>query len=268
MEDLLVSIIQTDLEWENPLANLKQFERLFKKIDKTDLILLPEMFTTGFSMNAKALAEQKDGPTFNWMRTQAQKQDAVICGSLIIEEDGNYYNRLIWMQPNGEFEKYDKRHLFRMANENDSFTGGDKRLICELKGWKIMPLVCYDLRFPVWSRNQFETDRKSYATAEYDLLFYIANWPEARIAAWNKLLAARAIENQVYVVGLNRIGEDGKGIIYNGGSQLIDAKGDVIWQAKDFQAVVNTVELKAKALIDFRKKFPVGMDGDDWKFDE
>lgn len=265
MEDLRVSLCQADLAWEDPQANFKLFEQLFEQIEQTDLILLPEMFNTGFSMRSADLAEQMDGATVNWMRMQADKQQAVICGSLIVLENGKYFNRLIWMKPNGKYETYDKRHLFRMANENDHFSAGNKRLIVELKGWKIMPLVCYDLRFPVWSRNRFETDRNTFAKAEYDLLVYIANWPEPRVEAWKKLLAARAIENQAYVVGLNRVGKDGKDIPYSGGSRYIDAKGDVIWEAEDHQTTVHTVTLNFKELADFREKFPVGMDGDEFE---
>lgn len=263
-EDIRISLCQANLVWESPQANFKQFEQLFEQIEQTDLILLPEMFNTGFSMRSADLAESMDGHTVNWMREQAQKMQAVICGSLIVEENGKYFNRLVWMKADGKYHTYDKRHLFRMANENDHFTAGNQRLIVELKGWKIMPLVCYDLRFPVWSRNRFETDRSSYAHAEYDLLLYIANWPKPRVEAWKKLLAARAIENQAYVVGLNRVGKDGKEIPYSGGSRFIDPKGEVMWQAEDHQKAVKTLKLSAKELIDFRKKFPVGMDGDEF----
>ncbi|MEX2379402.1 MAG: amidohydrolase [Vicingaceae bacterium] len=264
MEDLRVSLCQADIVWEDPQGNFKLFEQFFEQIEQTDLILLPEMFNTGFSMRSADLAEQMDGATVNWMRKQAEIQQAVICGSLIVEEEGKYFNRLVWMKPDGTYETYDKRHLFRMANENNHFSAGNKRLIVELKGWKIMPLVCYDLRFPVWSRNRFETDRNSFAKAEYDLLFYIANWPEPRVEAWKKLLAARAIENQAYVVGLNRIGTDGKDVPYSGGSRYIDTKGELMWKAEDHQTTVQTMTLSAKELADFRKKFPVGMDGDEF----
>lgn len=265
MEDLRVSLCQADLAWENPQANFKLFEQLFEQIEQTDLILLPEMFNTGFSMRSSDLAEKMNGATINWMQKQAKKKQAAICGSLILEENGEHFNRLIWVKPNGECETYDKRHLFRMANENDHFSAGNKRLIVELKGWKIMPLVCYDLRFPVWSRNRFKTDRNTFTKTEYDLLIYIANWPEPRVEAWKKLLAARAIENQAYVVGLNRVGKDGKDIPYSGGSSYIDAKGDIIWKAEDHQTTVHTVTLNFKELADFREKFPVGMDGDDFE---
>ena len=265
MQDLKISLLQSELEWENPAANRQHFSKLIDAIADTDLILLPEMFSTGFTMNSTDLAETMDGETVQWMKTQAVEKDAVICGSLIIKENSKFFNRLIWMRPDGSFETYDKRHLFRMANENEHFSGGKSRLIVELSGWKICPMVCYDLRFPVWSRNKAETDRKSYAHWEYDVLIYIANWPEPRVSAWEKLLYARAIENQCYVAAVNRIGEDGKGISYSGSSTLIDAKGETIWKAKDNSAEVITLELSKNDLADFREKFPVGMDGDEFE---
>jgi len=266
MDELKISLIQTELYWENPEANRKQFEEKIDLIEtETDLILLPEMFTTGFSMNSVHLAEKMGGESLKWMKKLAHQRKTVICGSLIIEEKGNYYNRLIWMQADGKFEYYDKRHLFRMAQENRYFSPGKERLITQIKGWKICPQICYDLRFPVWSRNQFKTDRNTYAHPEYDLLIYIANWPEARVDAWKKLLHARAIENQAYVVGLNRIGRDGKDVAYNGGSIVIDAKGMNLWEAEDNQEELINIKLNMDQLESFRKKFPVGMDGDEFE---
>lgn len=262
MNPLRISLIQSDLVWEDPKSNRDQFEEKINRLDETDLIILPEMFTTGFSMASDKLSEKMEGESIQWMRRMAETSGAVICGSLIIEEKGEYFNRLIWMQADGEFEQYDKRHLFRMANEDQHFSPGKKKLIVELKGWKICPLICYDLRFPVWSRNRYETDRKSYAHASYDLLIYIANWPAPRTAAWRKLLMARAIENQVYVAGVNRVGRDEMQIQYTGGSSLIDPKGELIWEAFDEKEETVTLSIGKKELDDFRKKFPLGMDAD------
>lgn len=265
MQDLRISLLQSKLEWENPAANRDHFSVLLDGIAETDLILLPEMFSTGFTMNSAGLAETMDGETLQWMQAQAEKKNAVICGSLIIQEEKKFFNRLIWMRPDASFETYDKRHLFRMANENEHFSPGSSKLVVELKGWKICPLVCYDLRFPVWSRNIAETDRMSYANWEYDLLVYIANWPEPRIKAWEKLLYARAIENQCYVAAVNRIGEDGKGIDYSGSSMAIDAKGELLWKAEDNKAEIKTLKFSKSELEAFRKKFPLGMDGDEFE---
>lgn len=259
-ENLKVSLIQTSLHWENKEENLKHFAEKIQQIRDTDLILLPEMFNTGFSMNSTKLHERMDGHTIAWMKEKAAKKNAVVCGSLIVEEDGKYYNRLVWMRPDGSFETYDKKHLFRMADEEKYFSPGNKRLIVELKAWKIFPQICYDLRFPVYSRNRF-THENNKVEAEYDLAFYIANWPAARANAWTTLLRARAIENQCYVIGLNRTGEDGNKIAYNGQSSVIDAKGDTMEDTAGTESTI-TVSLDKQELNDFREKFPVGMDSD------
>tara|TARA_R110000868_G_scaffold197243_9_gene443382 strand:- start:1254 stop:2060 length:807 start_codon:yes stop_codon:yes gene_type:complete len=262
MSQLKISLIQTTLFWENASKNRTHFESKIASLPETDLILLPEMFSTGFSMNITEVSESMNGETIEWMQKMAEKKQAVVCGSLIIKEGDNYFNRLIWMPPNGNLVHYDKRHLFRMAGENDYFSGGEKRTIIELKGWKICPLICYDLRFPVWSRNRNQTDRKTFVEPEYDLLIYIANWPQPRVDAWKKLLYARAIENQVFVAGLNRIGTDGNEVPYSGGSMVLNAKGEELWTAADHQEEIQTIRLDLKTLEEFRKKFPVGMDGD------
>lgn len=246
MQDLIISIIQTDLVWENVAANLANFERKIASIKQpTDLILLPEMFTTGFSMKSEELAESIDGRTMQWMAQQAKKHNAVIAGSLIIKEKGNYYNRLIWMRPNCSYQSYDKRHLFAMGGEHEHFTAGTERLIVELKGWKICPLVCYDLRFPVWARN----------TENYDLLLYLANWPIPRITHWQALLKARAIENQCYTVGVNRIGTDAFGNYYSGNSAIIDARGETLFE-EAHQTTVYTQKISKKYLEKTRKDLP------------
>lgn len=264
--DLEIALIQSPLFWEDPKKNLAYFREKISTLKGLDLVLLPEMFNTGFSMNSAKLAEQMHGPSMQWMQQLAKECKIVLCGSLIISENAHFYNRLIWMRPDGSYETYDKRHLFRMANEDAHFTAGTKQLIVELKGWKIFPQICYDLRFPVWSRNKFKTDRKSYAEASYDLCFYIANWPQARISAWSTLLRARAIENQAYIIGLNRTGEDGNKIAYNGMSAVVDAKGDTIEDLGSQIEKTVTCSLKYAVLQEFRQKFPVGMDADEFEW--
>ena len=263
MHNLKVTLVQTELHWENADANLAMFTQKLSGIEKgsTDLIVLPEMFSTGFSMNAKHLAEKENGKTIQWMAQQANNKNAVITGSIIFEEDGKYYNRLIWMRPDGTFEYYNKRHLFSMGNEHLHYSAGDKKIITELNGWKICPLVCYDLRFPVWSRNHFIRENAT-AIAEYDLLIYIANWPERRNHPWKTLLLARAIENQCYVAGLNRVGADGNNIIHSGDSAIINAKGEIISTIPAHKNYISTIELNYNELINFRKEFPVGLDAD------
>ena len=254
MNDLKITIIQADVIWENAKANLEAFTTTIHSIEATDLIILPETFSTGFSMNSAKLAEPMGGLTMAWMADIAKQSNAVIAGSLILEEGGKIYNRFIWMRPDGTFEKYDKRHLFTMGNEHNHYTKGQENLIVELKGWNICPQICYDLRFPVWSRNNSKNP--------YDLLIYVANWPEVRIAAWEKLLYARAIENQCYVAAVNRIGVDGEGVNCIGNSMLIDSKGDQLWKATDSKEETKTALLSMKELNAFREKFPVLEDGD------
>ena len=253
--DLKVTLIQSDLHWEDVDKNLDMFsEKIASISEPIDIIVLPEMFNTGFSMKSKELCEKMDGKSVSWMCIQAKNIDAVIVGSLIIEENNKFYNRLIWAQPNGVIYTYDKRHLFRMANEHDYFTAGNERIVIEYKGWKICPLVCYDLRFPVWSRNSSKD--------QYDLLIYIANWPGARKVPWSKLLEARAIENQCYVVGVNRVGEDGNGFGYTGNSAIINPKGETISKILENENCTETVRLSLGDLNNFRNVFPVGMDAD------
>lgn len=253
MQDLKISIVQSPLHWESPAANLAMLEeKIWRHSDLGDLIILPEMFSTGFSMNAASLAEPMNLTSFKWMRQMAAQTGAVVTGSLIIKDKDAYYNRLIWMQPDGNYQYYDKRHLFRMAGEHEVYSSGNKPLIVTLKGWRIMPLVCYDLRFPVWSRNQGNV---------YDLLIYVANWPEARSQAWKTLLPARAIENVSYVAGVNRIGQDGKGISYSGDSGVFNMKGDLLSDFGD-QDIIRTISLSATDLQSFREKFPAFLDGD------
>ena len=265
MQDLSVTIIQTDLFWENSTANLANLEEKMAQISlPTDLIILPEMFTTGFTMNAKIVAEPMNYTTFKWMKQQAKRTRAVILGSFIVKEGEHFFNRLISMRPDGSFETYDKRHLFRMGEEDKTFTSGKKRLIVELKGWRICPLICYDLRFPVWSRNGYSKVENRKSEIDYDLLIYIANWPAVRSQVWDTLLQARAIENQSYCIGVNRVGKDGMGLEYSGNSAVIDFKGNQLFYQKNSEVIVSQT-LNKKDLEDFRNKFPAYLDADDFE---
>ena len=259
MNDLHITTIQTKLHWENPDANRAMLEEnMAGIIDSTDVIVLPEMFTTGFSMNAENLAEPMNFHTMKWMRAMASKNNALILGSAIIKENNKFYNRLIWMEPDGIFKTYDKRHLFRMADEDKSYAAGQSKLISEWRGWKICPLVCYDLRFPVFSRNTYDTTINSLA---YDVLVYVANWPAARSNHWQTLLQARAIENLSYVVGVNRTGVDGNQNKYEGHSSVIDPMGIIIYDREQDEEVI-THTLKADVLKNWREKFPAWRDAD------
>ena len=254
--DLKVSIIQTNLSWEDKTTNLNHFsEKIDKLPSSADVVILPEMFTTGFSMHPENLAETMDGSSVQWMKEKAGQHNIVLSGSLIIEESGNYLNRSITALPDGRLYTYDKRHLFRMGEENEHYSGGNKRMIFTYGNWRIFPLICYDLRFPVWSRNR----------DDYDLVFYVANWPESRRHVWKSLLLARALENQVYVVGVNRIGSGGQGLTYAGDSLVIDPKGTIISKTEPYVESSETVTLSLSELNKFREKFPVGKDADDFE---
>lgn len=234
-----IAIIQSDLIWENPKANRAQFNQKIKAIAQhVDLIVLPEMFSTGFTMFPEPLAETMQGETVDWMQNIAKTKQAAICGSLIIEESNKYYNRFVFVHPNGNIETYDKRHLFSLAGEHEQYTQGTEKVIIEYKNWKICPQICYDLRFPVFSRN----------IEEYDLLIYVANWPKPRIQAWDALLKARAIENMSFVVGVNRIGLDGNKHEYVGHSIILDELGNSIVEANENEGVFITSLDKAKML--------------------
>lgn len=255
MQTLKVTLIQSQLYWEEVDKNLDMFSQKLSQLHApADLIILPEMFNTGFSMDAENLAEEMGGKSMMWLTEAAEKNSCVIVASLIIKERVRYYNRLIWMQPDGSFSYYDKRHLFRMAGENQYFAPGATRLIVDLKGWQFCPLICYDLRFPVWSRNR----------GDYDVLIYIANWPELRSSAWKALLIARAIENQAYVLGVNRVGIDGLGKTFSGDSAAIDAQGRILSRIPSHQESVETVELDYRELQNFRKEFQAMQDADEF----
>jgi len=257
--DLTISIIQTDIVWENKSANLDRFDKYIYNINTTDLIVLPEMFTTGFSNRSSQLSESMDGISVQWMCNKAKEKDAVITGSLIIEENGKYYNRMIWAYPYGDVQYYDKKHLFSYAKENENYSSGNERKIIHVKEWNISPMVCYDLRFPVWSR-------RSTTDYDYHLLVYIASWPIARIQAWSALLKARAIENMSYVIGVNRIGTDGNKIEYCGDSEILDPLGTSIKKCDSYKEAVFTIELQKEDLIQTRQKLNFQNDADAFNF--
>ena len=261
MQDLNVTIVQPDLVWENPKANCKMFDELLEKMRRpTDLVILPEMFSTGFTMNADAMSESMTGNTVNWMKKKASELDILLMGSLIIKQGKKYHNRLVCVFPDKSVEFYDKRHLFQMAKEDETFSAGEQHLILEWKGWRIMPQICYDLRFPVWSRNRlYDPDWK------YDLLVYVANWPDRRAHHWRRLLPARAIENQCYVAAVNRLGIDENQIAYRGDSAIFDFNGDFLGQIIN-RAGTETVKLSGRNLTDYRVRFPSWQDADRFDF--
>ncbi len=261
MQDLRITIIQSDIHWEDIGANLASFEeKIWQVGQSTDVIVLPEMFTTGFSMMANRLAEHTNMRTFKWMKQMADQTGALILGSFISNVHDRFYNRLLWMEPGGNFKTYDKRHLFRMAEEQQVYAQGESLLIGHWKGWRICPLICYDLRFPVWSRNRWNPSLKKLS---YDVLVYVANWPTVRSNAWETLLRARAIENLSYAVGVNRVGIDGNGIEYNGQSSIIGPKGDTIFTVEGMESI-KTIELSSNALQAYRDRFPAYLDADDF----
>lgn len=259
MKDLKLALIQSDIHWQEVDANLASFEeKIWQVEDPVDLILLPEMFNTGFSMEVKNNAERMNGRSFKWLQQMASQKKAVITGSITVFENDNYYNRLIWMTPNGQFSYYDKRHLFRMTGEHNHFTCGKDQLIVEIDGWKINPMICYDLRFPAWSRNLLHPVNHSL---KYDVAIYVANWPSVRIKAWDVLLQARAMENSCYVIGLNRTGLDGDGVNYNGHSNIIDPKG-ISHHETSKNEFIKKFSLSWSQLETYRKKFPSHLDAD------
>lgn len=250
-----ISVVQADLKWEDKDANFHNIGKLILPLkNRTDLVVLPEMFSTGFSMSVNDLAEEEDGITFNWMVETSQKGRFAVCGSYIVKENDKFYNRFVFVSPEAAHSRYNKRHLFSMGGEDKFFSPGLDRLVFSYMGFRISPYVCYDLRFPVWSRNR----------NEYDLAIYCANWPQPRINVWNVLLQARAIENQCYVAGCNRIGTDGMKISYNGSSRIINPRGEIIKMAEDNEEAVITAELSLEELSYFRKKFDTLKDADDF----
>jgi len=254
MQDLTITLVQTHLEWENIDANLDLFDSRINDIKvATDLIILPEMFSTGFSMNAASLAEEMSGKAVSWLHQKAMEKNATIAGSVMVKDADRFFNRLVWARPNGELITYDKRHLFRYAGEEKVYTAGREQVTLELNGWRIRPFICYDLRFPMWVRNLNQA---------YDLAVFVANWPAKRAAHWRTLLRARAIENQSFVAAVNRVGMDGNGFEYSGYSALIDPTGKVNFEEKD-KACTPTLHLSYKTITDYRTQFPAWMDADE-----
>lgn len=258
MRSLYFTLVQTQLHWEDSTANLQMLGEKIEAIsEQTHVVVLPEMFSTGFSMKPAQLAEKMDGPTVLWMKKIASTKKIILTGSIIIEEEGNYFNRLIWMLPNGQHGFYDKRHLFAYGEEDKHYSAGTKRLIASVNGWKINLMVCYDLRFPVWARQQFDKKRNF----EYDVLIYVANWPERRNTAWKSLLRARAIENQCYVIGVNRVGNDGNNIYHSGDSMVVDPLGEILYEKADAEDIF-TISLDKERLKEVREKFQFWRDAD------
>ncbi len=255
-----ISLIQTDLVWENEQANLNRFDRLLKEVTpETEIIILPEMFATGFTMNVQKFNKPVGYQSFEWMKQKSSELNKIIVGSLLTEDKGKYFNRMYWVRPDGSFEYYDKRHLFHMGGEHKVMTAGNRKVFVSYKNRRFQLQICYDLRFPVWSKNNFDETNGSY---DYDAIIYIANWPESRKTAYMSLLKARAIENQAFVIWVNRIGVDGKGIFHSGDSQIIDAEGIVLTSAKSGQEKILNYSLDFSKLDSLRKRFNVGLDWD------
>ena len=253
MPDLRVTTVQSELAWEDPAANLGMFDRKLNTLKgETDLVVLPEMFSTGFSMTPGRAAQTMESDTVKWLGKKAAALDIHLVGSVMITEKGQFYNRLMWAEPSGKLHTCDKRHLFRMAGEDKVYTGGNALLTVSLKGWNIRPFVCYDLRFPAWTRNLDNA---------YDAAVFLANWPAKRAGHWRALLKARAIENLSYVIGVNRVGQDGNGLAYSGDSTVIDPVGNVLFDISD-ESAVRTVVLSREILEKWRRDFPAWMDAD------
>ena len=265
MQDLRISLVQGATRWHDPAGNREYYGDLIRPLaHATDLVILPETFTSGFSNEAMDQAETMEGPTVAWIREQAARLDAAVTGSVQLRtEEGagpaKVFNRLLWATPDGELQYYDKRHLFRYAGEHKRYAAGDRRLTVEWKGWRINPLVCYDLRFPVYSRNRYNVEREN--ALDFDLQLFVANWPAARAYPWKTLLRARAIENLCYVAAVNRVGVDGNGLEYSGDSALIDFLGQPVIEAAGEESVVSSVASWA-GLVAHRERFPAMLDGD------
>lgn len=255
MHDLHLTLVQANLVWESPDENFAKFEKLLKGVRETDLIILPEMFPTGFSMKPHGLAENVNGPALTWMKKMAAEKKTAICGSVIVKDKGEYFNRLYFVKPDGDVSHYDKRHLFTLAGEQKEYSGGNNHLIVDYKGWKIMPLICYDLRFPVWCRN----------TNEVDLQLFVANWPERRSEAWKTLVRARAIENMCYIAAVNRVGADGNEVDHSGDSVVYDELGNPLLNCTPFAEEVRQIKLNKASMLRSREKFSFLADRDDFE---
>jgi omega-amidase len=260
MQNLRISLVQGATRWHDPAGNLDYYGELIRPLrGTTDVVLLPETFTSGFSNDAIEGAETMRGPTVAWIRERAAELDAVVTGSVQLRDGDRVFNRMLWVEPGGRVQHYDKRHLFRYAREHERYAAGRDRLVVEWRGWRINPLVCYDLRFPVFARNRYGQERPG--ELDFDLQIYVANWPSPRAHAWKTLLRARAIENLCYVAGLNRVGTDGNGIHYSGDSAVIDFLGHPVSECTDAE-VVATTTLQAAELAAHRERFPAMLDGD------
>jgi omega-amidase len=259
MSSLTVSLIQTDLYWEDKARNLHMLEEKIRQIENTQLVVLPEMFSTGFSMRPEVLAETMEGETVQWMKKLAAERRIILCGSIMVEDGGLYYNRLLWVLPNGQIHHYNKRHLFAYGTEDQHYTAGNSRCIVSVNGWRIHLMVCYDLRFPVWARQQMQENGE----AEYDILLYVANWPDRRNHAWKTLLQARAIENQCYAIGVNRVGEDGNEVYHSGDSMIAGPLGEVLFTSAH-KEIVFTTTLHKQPLEELRAQLPFLKDADDF----
>lgn len=256
MANLKITLVQPNVYWENKQANLSYLEEKLSEEETGDIIILPEMFNTGFSMNASKLAEPMNFNTYKWMAMQAKKCDALIVGSFIVKEGKKYFNRCLWVSPDGDVGVYDKAYPFRMMDEHLYYSAGSKKVIFNWRGWNILPMICYDLRFPEWSRNSYI---KSKGHFYYDLLIYLGNWPSARIKAWDVLLQARAMENSCVVAAVNRIGKDGDGVDFNGHSVVVDPRGNYLLEPSEGE-FVKTTELDLDELKAYREKFPAHLD--------
>lgn len=252
-KNLVCAVLQADLIWEDVSSNLARFEKLINRLSEVDLIILPEMFSTGFTMNASHMAESVEGPVLKWLQKMAAHKQAAICGSVIVKDEGSFFNRLYFVMPDGLYKQYDKRHTFTLAGEDKVYASGQDKLVFNYNGWKICPLICYDLRFPVWSRN----------TDNYDLLIYIANWPQAREVAWDSLLRARAIENMSYCIGVNRVGVDGNSHYYSGHSNIYDCLGKPLLEEREDE-FIGKVVLDKKELEQNRTRMKFLEDRDDF----
>lgn len=258
LESLNIHFLQLNLHWEQARSNRDKIEQMLRDAPPADLILLPEMFSTGFSMKAEQLAETPQGKTFQWMQQMAAEREAAVCGSLITEDQGLYYNRLYFVEPSGDFTTYDKHHLFTLAGEEKVYSPGQKKVSVNYRGWRINLQVCYDLRFPVWCRND----------EEFDLQLFVANWPERRSYAWRQLLRARAIENVTYVAGLNRVGPDGNQVDHSGDSALIDPLGEAVAEAEAGREMLFSAEASKENLAKIRKRFAFLKDRDSFSLSE
>jgi predicted amidohydrolase len=257
MQNLNISYVQLDTAWQDISANLSRLTEILKALNpETDLLVLPEMFSTGFTMTPETCAEKMEGSAVRWMQGQATLRNMTVAGSLVIEDEGKYYNRFVFVHANGKLDYYNKRHLFSLSGEHEKYTQGNQNITIDIQGWKVRPQICYDLRFPVWSKNR----------DEYDLLLYSANWPEKRIEHWRKLLMARAIENQAYTMGINRVGTDGNDLTFNGSSMLVSPMGDVLHES-DNKEVLEMVSLDKQKIAEFRDFLSVLKDADSFSID-